>query len=93
MDKKYSLNIDTAINVLTSMCENAKTLIEIEALTMAIDVMQNINTKDVIADGLSIERFNEQLKNGKVEVVQVSYDYYKGFYDGVNSVLRGDKNA
>lgn len=93
MDKKYSLKVDTVINRLTSMCENAKSLIDIEALLVAIDTMQNMNTKDVIVDGLSIEQFKEQLKSGKVEAVQVSYDYYKGFYDGANSVLRGDKNA
>lgn len=93
MDEKYSLNVDTVINRLTSMCENAKSLIDIEALLVAIDIMQNMNTKDVIVDDLSIEQINEQLKNSKVEAVQVSYDYYKGFYDGVNFVVRCDKNG
>lgn len=96
--KSYSLTIETATAVLAMMRDKAKKLAEIEALEMAISVMQDTAIKvygnkfDGVVDGLSIEQFNEQLKSGKVEAVQVSYDYYKGFYDGINSVLnRKDK--
>jgi hypothetical protein len=35
---------------------------------------------------MSIEEFKEQLKYSKLIVDEPTYDYYKGFYDGINSV-------
>lgn len=84
METKYSLT-DKAIKKLSEMQENEETISGKIALEIAIVLLKNENSENCLSCALN-KKFNG------VTIQRLNSDYYKGFYDGVNSVLnRKDK--